>query len=244
MSDWWEGDISDPIIKDWIKHGGGRGGGGGSGGGGGGGGVGALGSGPASTALGAITDNQSDSLRKRREDLLSGATVNYGNTIPDLYGSAADRINAAAGPFNFNANLNDPELIGLLGRLKSSQRERSIRGRDEFARAGLLGSSTMINNMNNMNSQFGTEVQDVTGQALGGQRAEQLGLYRDDVGFRRNAEMGKLGYMGDIEKMRLNNEYERQNARDQQYMQMIGQLGGFAGDIGYGWLANKYNWLK
>lgn len=232
MSDWDGIDLDDPAVKAWLKSGGGRIGGVGYGGGGGG--IGPLGNSPSSPLSTGGSSTMMDP-RRRREDFLYGGT-------PDFSG-AADRVNASIGAFNPNMNPNDPELLAGLGRLRSSQRERGIRSRDEFARAGLLGSSAMVGGQEGLNTQFAGETQDFTGSMFGKQRGEQLSQYNSDLDFRRNMEGSRLNYLGDMNKMRVQAEIEKRMREQQMLSELLGGIGNFAGDMGYGYLANRFKWL-
>lgn len=145
------------------------------------------------------------------------------------YGGAADRVNQAAGGFSFTPNQNDPELNALHSRMQQSQMARFLRNRDEFARAGLLGSSQQISGSNALQDQFGNEQYSADQDIFGRQRSEQLGMYNSDLDFRRQAEMARLGLLSQEELIDFQRKYNNQDLLGG----ILGEAGGLAGDLTY-----------
>jgi hypothetical protein len=92
----------------------------------------------------------------------------------------------------------------------------------------------MIEGMDALQSQFVDDQLGLDQDVFGRRRGENLGLYRDDLGFRRNAEMGRLGFLGGQENMRLQDELQQQSLGDQ----LWGTIGGVAGGLGYDWASS------
>lgn len=153
--------------------------------------------------------------------------------VGNQYLSAADRVNQAAGRFQFTPDMNDPTLLAMKSRLSRGQQQRSLGRRDEYGRAGLLGTSQMIEGLGAQQDQFGTEQMELDQDIFGQRRGEELGLYRDDLGFRRNAELGRLGFLGQRELMELQRKFQEQDMIDQ----LLGGIGGVAGGLGYDYLS-------
>ena len=230
MSDWETWNPEDGNFKAWARGGGRVGGGYGGGGGGG----------SVSTAapiLGnyssPLSNQGGGQLQRRRADMFTSG-----------YSGAADAVNAAAGPLNYHADVNDPFLAALRTRAAGQQRDRRMRAGDEFARAGMLGSSQFTSGMDDMNRGFGEEMSAIDNNVFGQQRADQLGLYRDDLGFRRDMAGRELDAAERMKLAELQRRWQQEDSRSALWGELMGAAGGFAGDLGYGYLSNKLGWLK
>jgi len=171
--------------------------------------------------------------RRRRSDYF-GNTIAGGGGIGEQYTQAADRVNNSIRPFSYTPDYNDPELAMLHGRVQRNQSQRFLRNRDEFARAGLLGTSQMISGSDALQKDFTDELSGLDQGIFSNRRGEALGLYRDDLGFRRQAEIGRLGYLSDVEMANR----EREARQEEYFNQLMGGLGGGVGGLGYDYLSS------
>lgn len=227
--------IEDPNFKAWSKGAGRLRPGGGSGGGGG---IAPMAGNYSNTPLANIQDPSDPyGYRKRRADYLTGGTtgapmVPQGN-VNQQYLGGADRVNNAAGQFSYTPDMADPELLALRSRAMRGQQQRTLQSRDEYARAGLLGSGTMISGLDNQQRGYQDDLQGIDQGVFANRRLEALGQYNKDLDYRRVLESARLNGLSEAEMMKLQAHLQDRN----QFGDLLGTAGSLVGGAGYDYLS-------
>lgn len=156
----------------------------------------------------------------------------YGAVAPTTGYPTTGVPGTPGGSFNFNPNMQDPGLIAAMNIARRRNDEQLMRGRDEYGRAGMLGSSAMTYGMENQGRSGMEGLNDLTGQYLSNQRSEQLGEYHRGEDWAHQNTM----HQWEVEAERRRMEAEQAAARSAMWGQLMGGIGNMASGGIYSYL--------